>query len=103
MATAKGEAVGPPVRVVVDGFRYWLTAYPEGLTLHMRLGAGRLVQWAEVARLAEGPPADRFGLVVDGRLASILDDETAANDRAAEQRRLGSDAGVIRVPVPVLG
>ena len=62
-----------------------------------------MVHWPELVRLAEGPPADRFGLVVDGRLVGVLDDEPAAVDRAAEQRRLGSEAGVIRIPLPIPG
>jgi hypothetical protein len=61
------------------------------------------VTWAEVARLAEGPPADLFGVVVDGRLLPKLEgEEEQANERAAGQRRLGSEASVIRVPVPVV-
>lgn len=66
----------------------------------MRLGAGRLVTWREIVRLAEGPPADRFGIVVDGRMLITLEEETEANDRAAELRNMGSQVIVIRVPMP---
>ena len=102
MPRTKSEALIQPVRVVVDGYRHWLTVHAGGLTIHPRPGGGRLVSWSEVLRLADGPPVDRFGVVVDGRLLTIIEDEQSANDRAAEQRRLGSEAAVIRVPTPVL-
>ncbi|MDB5310246.1 MAG: hypothetical protein JWO38_4448 [Gemmataceae bacterium] len=85
-------------KLKIDGVYHWLTVYPAGLTLHFRPGRGRLVGWPEVVDLADGPPADRFGVVVDGRLVRVCDQEAEANDRAADQRQIGSAATVIRVP-----
>jgi hypothetical protein len=78
-----------------------LVVYENGMQLGSRPGRGRLVTWGEVSRLSDGPPADRFGLVVDGRLILICEEEQEANDRAADQRRLGLDVAVIRVPVTI--
>jgi hypothetical protein len=76
-----------------------VVVYEHGLTIGIRPGRGRLVSWTEISRLADGPPADRYGVVVNGRLLMVLEDESEANDRAADQRQLGLEASVIRVPV----
>lgn len=86
-------------RVRAEGCTAHVVLYEHGLTIGSRPGRGRLVTWTEISRLADGPPADRFGVVVNGRLLMVLEEETEAQDRAADQRQLGLDAAVIRVPV----
>lgn len=85
-------------RVRADGSTVHVVVYEAGLTIGSRPGRGRLVTWGEVLRVADGPPPDRFGVVVNGRLIMVMDEECEANDRAADQRQLGLDASVIRVP-----
>jgi hypothetical protein len=87
------------LRVTAEGCSAHVLVYEHGLTIGSRPGRGRLVTWSEVARLSDGPPADRFGVVVNGRLLMVLEEEADANDRAADQRQLGLDVAVIRVPV----
>lgn len=86
-------------QVKVDGVRHHLVVLPGGVQIGMRPGRGRVVPWSELVRLADGPPADQFGIVLDGRLAFVCGDEEEANDRAREQRAIGVSATVIRVPV----
>jgi hypothetical protein len=88
-------------RVRVDGCTEFVVVYETGLTIGTRPGRGRLMTWSEISRLADGPPADRFGLVVNGRLFMVYEEETDAQNQAADQRALGNVADVIRVPINV--
>lgn len=89
------------VRVRADGCTAHVAVYENGLTIGPRPGRGRLVTWTEVSRLADGPPADRYGVVINGRLMMVFEEESEAEDRAADQRQLGMTVTVIRVPVSV--
>lgn len=87
------------VRVHADGCTAHVCIFQDGLTIGIRPGKGRLVSWTEVSRLADGPPADRYGVVVNGRLMMVFEEECEAHDRAADQRQIGLEATVIKVPV----
>ncbi|HEY1188430.1 MAG TPA: hypothetical protein VGE74_12335 [Gemmata sp.] len=99
--TPTGIEVIYQARVRADGTPYHLSICQDGLIIGFRPGKGRLVLWSEVVKLADGPPADRYGVVVCNKLLIITEDENEANDRAAEQRTVGNEAFVIRVPVSV--
>jgi hypothetical protein len=98
MTADNNDRLYPPLRVTADGIRHWVTLFPEGLTMHVRSDAGRLISWDEIARLAEGVAPDRHGVVVDGRLMKVFEQEFEAADWGAELRRLGSSVCLIRVP-----
>lgn len=85
-------------RVRADGCACHFVVYETGVTIGSRIGRGRLVTFGEILCLSEGPPPDRYGVVVGGRLGTIYDSEGDAQDAAANQRTLGLDAVVIRVP-----
>src|SRR6187551_859351 len=87
----------------VGGINYHVVIFQEGITIHLRPGKGRLVRWSEIARIADGPAADRYGVVINGRLVAIFDEEPEELDRAANHRQIGMDARVIRVPVTLPG
>lgn len=86
-------------RVRAEGCTNHVVVYEPGLTIGSRPGRGRLVTWTEIMRLADGPPADRYGVVINGRLTQVFEDECDAQNAAADQRTLGVEAAVIKVPV----
>jgi hypothetical protein len=45
----------------------------------------------------------RYGVVIDGLLAAVVATERVALDHAAESRRLGCEAQVIRIPHQIRG